>query len=66
MSKLNKKLKSKYLFIAGIVSFITAFLIGGIIGSGLELIGFIAITMAILALNKELKDRKKQKENNKE
>lgn len=61
MSKLNKTLQSKHLFIIGIVGYLIGFLIGGIIGNGLELIGFITFVIAVLALNRELKERKKTK-----
>ena len=62
MSKLNKTLSSKYLFILGVISYLLAFLLGGIIGDALKTLGFIILVIGILALNHELKQKKKDKE----
>jgi hypothetical protein len=62
MTNLNKKLSSKYLFISGIVSYLLAFLLGGVIGDALRTLGFIIVVIGVLILNRELKQKKKDKE----
>lgn len=62
MSNLKKTLSSKFLFISGVISYLLAFLLGGIIGDALKTLGFIILVMGILALNRELKQKKKDKE----
>lgn len=62
MSKLNKTLSSKYLFIFGAISYFLAFLLGGIIGDSLKTIGFIVVAIGILTLIRESKQENKGKE----
>ena len=63
MNKLNKPLPSKYLLIIGVVGFVVGYFMGGIYGDGLRTLGFIIFVIGILALNRELKNKKKEKQN---
>lgn len=62
MNKLNKSLPSKYLLIIGIIGFVVGYFMGGIYGDGLRTLGFIIFVIGILALNRELKNKKGKKQ----
>lgn len=57
----TKYLSSKILLFIGAVSYVITFIIGGIFGDALKTIGFITIVMGIIALNRELKEKKREK-----
>ena len=62
MNKLNKSLSSKYLLIIGAGSFVVGYFMGGIYGDGLRTLGFIIFIIGIISLNRELKNKKQEKQ----
>ena len=61
MANLNQTLSSKYLLLTAAISYLLAFLLGGIVADALKTLGFIVLVIGIIALNQELK-KKKNKE----
>ncbi|MDO8463125.1 MAG: hypothetical protein Q7S96_02535 [bacterium] len=55
MLDLKRTLLAKELFLAAIIFYAMAWLIGGIFGDALKLIGFIALAMAIIAAIREVR-----------
>ena len=58
---LKKHLPGKPQVLAGVIIYVFGWLIGGIIGSGIELVGFLLFIFGLMAWNRELRAKKHEK-----
>jgi len=59
---MKKSIKSKYLLLPGLILLILKYIIGGVIGDALGLIGLIVFIMGIIAWFRERKEKKRKRE----
>jgi len=61
--KLNRKLSWKFLLPLGISLWIIGVIVGGMIGSAIELVGFFSILAGIIDLVRQRRNKRKASEN---
>jgi hypothetical protein len=59
--KIKKEVKAKHLLLVALISYGLAYLIGGIIGDSLGVLGLICLLLGIVNLIKELSNKKRVK-----